>query len=83
MHVGSSVRGKSSIKQRLGNHLAGKSSFARCCLQGNPRALRNGYTYQYIVVPNDRTRSLLEHAAVARLCPAHLGAGCSGHKHGI
>lgn len=50
MHVGRSVRGREGLAQRLGNHLRGQSSFAKSYLKGNGRLLREGYTYQYLVV---------------------------------
>lgn len=75
MHVGRSVRGREGLAQRLGNHLRGQSSFAKSYLKGNGRLLREGYTYQYLVVADNRARALLEHLAVGELCPEHLGLG--------
>lgn len=75
VHVGRTVRGRNGLAQRLGNHLSGKSSFAREFLEGRPEKLRSGYTFQFIKVPDDRERALLEHYATGWHCPLHLGLG--------
>ena len=75
VHVGRTVRGKAGLHQRLCNHLAAQSSFVQKSLQGKGSKLREGFTYQYIEVSNDRKRALLEHAATAWHCPQHLGVG--------
>ena len=74
-HVGRTVRGKGGLAQRLKNHLAAQSSFVQQSLAGNGSKLRLGYTYQYIEVPDDRKRALLEFIATAWHCPEHLGLG--------
>ncbi len=75
VHVGRTVRGRNGLAQRLGNHLRGQSSFSREFLKGEPEKLRRGYTFQFIEVPDDRERALLEHFATAWHCPVHLGLG--------
>ncbi len=71
VYVGRTTRAQYGLHQRLRNHLAGKSALARGVGGGN--ALRSGYTYQCLSVPNDRHRALLEHVAVGILCPKYLG----------
>jgi len=80
VHVGRTVRGRKGLFQRLNNHLDGKSSFMRAYLPGNRIKLREGFTYQYLVVPDDRERVLLEYAATVWHCPEHLGVGSKGLK---
>ena len=75
VHVGRTVRGHAGLAQRLTNHLRGQSSFTIGYLRGNGDRLRQGYTFQFIVVRKRRSRALLEHAATAWHCPAHLGLG--------
>jgi hypothetical protein len=74
-HVGNTPRGREGLKQRLGNHLSGKSSFVRVCMAGDGSKLRRGFTYQYLVVKDARTRVLLEHLAAGQHCPRHIGLG--------
>ena len=75
VHVGRTVRGIAGLHQRLNDHLQAKSSFVIVHLSRDGKALREGYTFQYIEVPDDRKRALLEHFATAWHCPAHLGLG--------
>lgn len=75
LHVGRTVRGQDGLRQRLRNHLNSQSSFVEAFLYGNGSELRNGYTFQYLVVKSDRKRALLEHFATAHFCPRHLGLG--------
>ena len=75
VHVGSTPRAPRGLCQRLGNHLAGISSFAVKYLAPRRLRLRDGYTFQYLVEKDGRKRTLLEAYATARLCPAHLGTG--------
>ena len=75
MYVGRTTRAKGGIQQRLRSHLAGRSVFARELLPHGPASLRSGYSFQYLVVENDRTRALLEQLATGTLCPKHLGLG--------
>lgn len=75
VHVGRSVRGRNGLYQRLRNHLRGNSSFANQFLNGDGSKLRSGYKYKYRVIPDPRTRALLEALATGRLCPKHLGLG--------
>ena len=51
------------------------SSFVIVHLRSDGKALREGYTFQYLEVPNERERALLEHFATAWHCPEHLGLG--------
>lgn len=73
LHVGSTPRAKKGIAQRLKGHIQGNSSFVGKYLDGNSAELRNGYTFQCIVVDDPRTRALLEAYAIGHLCPAHIG----------
>ncbi len=70
-HVGRTYRGK--LNQRLGDHLQAKSSFTKIHLKRKGSDLRNGYTYQFLEVCDDRERALLEYLATALHCPLHLG----------
>jgi hypothetical protein len=75
VHVGRTLRGRGGLSQRLNNHLRGQSSFVQTHLEGDASRLRDGYTYQYLEVPDDRKRALLECLAIASHCPQHLGVG--------
>ena len=75
MHVGRTVRGTGGLVQRLTNHLRRQSSFTKVHLHGNGDRLRRGCAFQFLVVRKRRSRALLEHAATAWHCPAHLGVG--------
>jgi hypothetical protein len=77
IHVGRSLSGKKGICQRLNDHLAGNSSFVREFLNSDKNSLRNGYTFKFIVVADNRTRALLEYFTIGKLCPLHLGLGVS------
>lgn len=79
-HVGRTLRGRGCLFQRLKNHLQAQSSFVQKHLQGNGSVLRDGYTYQYLEVDDDRKRALLECYATAWHCPVHLGLGLSSIK---
>lgn len=65
---------KGGLHQRLQGHLSGRSVFARNLPIG-PASLRTGFFFRCLPVKNHKTRALLEHAAVGRLCPKHLGLG--------
>lgn len=75
LHVGRTLRAKYGIWQRLYNHLHGQSSFTWEYLKGKVDILREGCTYQYLIVKDERLRALLEAYAIGRLCPKHLGLG--------
>lgn len=75
LHVGRTTRAKKGLRQRLTNHLHSRSSFAIVHLRGHGSRLRAGHTYQFLVVPNPRSRLLLEYAATVWYCPVHLGDG--------
>jgi hypothetical protein len=77
VHVGRTLRGHNGLKQRLVNHLRGQSSFVQAHLKGKASRLRDEYTFQYLEVPDDRKRALLECLAIASYCPEHLGLGAS------
>lgn len=49
-HVGRTLRGQKGLRQRLKNHLAGRSSFTKKYLRGNAAALRDGYTFAFLEV---------------------------------
>jgi hypothetical protein len=74
LHVGRTLRAKNGLRQRLGNHLHGSSSFTRQYLKGKGSTLQeDGYTYQYLVLEDARKRALLEAYAIGTLCPKHIG----------
>lgn len=73
VYVGRTTRAKNGLHQRLRNHMAGKSALVRLHLNGDTSRLREGYSYQFLEVENDRERALLEHLAVAWHCPVVLG----------
>jgi hypothetical protein len=75
LHVGSTPRGKGGLRQRLNDHLAGRSSFTVKHLKRDFQQLRNGYEFQYVEVDDYRRRALLEALAAGQLCPAHIGRG--------
>jgi hypothetical protein len=76
LHVGRTLRAKDGLHQRLTNHLHGSSSFTEEYLKGHGEILRGTqYTFQYLEVPDQRKRALLEAYAVGQLCPVHLGLG--------
>ena len=77
-HVGMTPSGAGGLKQRLTNHLTGKSSFKRIHLDGKAETLRQGYQFQCLPVSDYRTRALLEAYAIGHLCPAHIGRGGKG-----
>lgn len=77
VHVGKTSKAKGGLKQRLGNHMQGKSSFARKYLKGEGRKLRGKYTFKYILVSDPRLRTLFEAYVTSHLCPKHLGVGIS------
>lgn len=73
LHVGRTVRGRKGLRQRLGNHLTGTSSFRNQFLRPAAIDLRAGYGYRYILVEDPRLRALLEAFAIGSMCPAHIG----------
>lgn len=77
LHVGRTLRGKDGLKQRLQNHLEKKgSSFTIKYLKMNGAILRKRtYTYQCLVVKNNRERALLESYTIGVQCPKHIGLG--------
>jgi hypothetical protein len=75
VHVGTRPRGELGLRQRLGDHLSGTSSFARKFLNRLKHKLWNGYSFQCLAVADARQRALLEALAIGRLCPLHLGTG--------
>lgn len=78
-HVGRTITGKNGLHQRLNNHLHGASSFVsqylRKTLNKTGDSLRDGWSYQYLCVHDDRERALLECIATAWHRPKHLGLG--------
>jgi hypothetical protein len=76
LHVGRTIRGEQGLRQRLGNHLRGKSSFARAYLQKRKINLRDkSFLFQFLEEPDPRKRALLEALAIGKLCPLHIGVG--------
>ena len=74
LHVGCTYRGKRGLRQRLRNHLQAASSFVDKHFENDGSRLRQGCTYQFLVVDEIRTRILLEAYAVGNLCPVHVGS---------
>jgi hypothetical protein len=60
------------LHRRLSNHLSGKSFFAESHLNGDGAKLRGSYSFQYLEVPDERLRALLEAYAIGHLCPTHV-----------
>lgn len=76
LHVGRTIRGIEGLRQRLKNHLHGKSSFTRAYLKGIGGKLReNIYAFRYLEVSDPRERALLEAYSIGILCPKHIGVG--------
>jgi hypothetical protein len=75
VHVGRTPSGSGGLRQRLGNHLYGASSFTIQYLKGQGSKLRRGYTFRCLVVNSRRRRALLEAYAIGYLCPRHIGLG--------
>ena len=75
VHVGCTPRAKNGIKQRLCNHLQGKSSFVGQFLKGNGTLLRHGYGFRCLVVEDPSDRKYLEGLTIGKLCPRHIGKG--------
>lgn len=71
-YVGETPRGTVGLYNRLKNHLYGLSSFVGSHLDGNGSLLRGRYTYQFLAIPEPRTRALLESFATGWLCPIHI-----------
>ncbi|HXI70953.1 MAG TPA: hypothetical protein VNN22_11420 [Verrucomicrobiae bacterium] len=47
---------------------------------GDGSILRDGYTFQFLAVSDDRKRALLEYFATAWHCPVHVGLGLASGK---
>ncbi len=76
LHVGRTPRAQGGIKQRLYDHLYGRSSFTHNYLNGNGCQLRQKEcTYQCIVIKDSRVRAFVEAYAIGHLCPKHVGEG--------
>ena len=76
LHVGRTLRGiRGGVRNRLGNHLHGASSFSQQYLDGEVTKLRRHCAYRCLVVNDPRLRALLEAFAIGYLCPAHIGTG--------
>jgi hypothetical protein len=75
VHVGCTPRARYGIRQRLCNHLQGKSSFVGQFLRGNGTLLRLGYGFRCLVVEEPCDRKYLEGLAIGKLCPKHIGKG--------
>jgi hypothetical protein len=74
-HVGRTTRAKNGLHQRLSNHLHGRSSFTKALFNRDGNQLRNGFSFQALVVTDSRLRALLESYSVGSLCPKHIGTG--------
>lgn len=75
VHVGCTPRGKNGIRQRLCDHLQGRSSFVGQFLKGNGTLLRLGYSFRCLVVEDAFDRKYLEALTIGKLCPRHIGKG--------
>lgn len=72
-HVGRTNGGKKGLRQRLTNHLHGRSSYVILFLNGDGSRLRGRYRYRLVKIEDDRLRALTEAYAIGVLCPAHIG----------
>lgn len=76
LHVGRTIRAENGLRQRLKNHLKGKSSFAKAYLQKKNLNLRDkSCAFQFLEEPDPRKRALLEALTIGKLCPLHIGVG--------
>jgi hypothetical protein len=83
LHIGGTPRGQRGIRQRLGNHLHGQSSFtnkSNYLRRYGGRTLKDRYTYvrehcsyRCLAIEDERLRVLLEAYAIGHLCPDHVG----------
>lgn len=73
LHVGRTTRGRSGLRQRLKNHLHGRSSFVINYFDGKGSTLRKGYKFRFLELKNDRMRALLEAYTTGCLCPDYIG----------
>jgi hypothetical protein len=82
LHVGATPRGQKGIANRLKDHLQTRSSFTLKFpeLKGDGSRLRNGYSFSYLAVVDNRIRAFLESYAVGRLCPRHIGVMIEARK---
>lgn len=71
-HVGRTIHGKGGLHNRLRDHLAGRSSFAKAYLQGNGKRLRRGFFFKLLYVKDRRNRAMLEALATGILCPRYI-----------
>jgi hypothetical protein len=74
-HVGSTLRGKNGLCQRLNNHIQGQSTFSKNFLKKRELSIRQGFSFKLLEVPNPRYRALLESLTCGMLCPKYLGIG--------
>jgi len=75
VHVGCTPHAKNGIKQRLSDHLQGRSSFVAQFLQRNGEKLRYGYSFRCLAVDDPCDRKYLEALTIGKLCPKHIGKG--------
>lgn len=77
LHVGQTPRAKNGIKQRIENHLQGRSSFVYHYFKGNGNKLKKQDCYfQFLIIDdNPRKRALVESYTIGCLCPKHIGLG--------
>lgn len=74
-HIGCTLHAKNGIKQRLSDHLHGRSSFVAQFLQRNGANLRCGYSFRCLIVDDPCDRKYLEALTSGKLCPKHIGKG--------
>jgi hypothetical protein len=86
-HVGSTPRAKGGLKQRLQDHLQGRSSFTAAYFakskQRHGTQLKGRYSFRCLPVSGGRQRALLEAFAIGTLCPRHIGHGKRADKAGL
>ena len=58
-HVGAATRGAKGLCGRLNNHINGQSFFTNKYLKPRNLKVRNGSSFQYIVLPIARERMLV------------------------
>ena len=72
LHVGRTVTGAKGLRQRLSNHLHGRSSFVTLHFDREAARVRS-LRFKYVEVANPRIRALLEAYAIGQHCPSHIG----------
>ena len=72
LHVGRTVTGTKGLRQRLSNHLHGRSSFVTLHFDRDATRIRS-LRFKYVEIANPRIRALVEAYAIGQYCPSHIG----------